>query len=129
MKKSRAGLALILVVVTALAIGYLVGRTGEMIRLAGGGIVSPRTLIDIMESLPGMRQFQISQPALDHLLVELCMQEPMEPAAVAGLSIRLRSAIAVRDLHVDIRLVDQIETPTGKAHAFVPLREPSPEGG
>jgi phenylacetate-CoA ligase len=106
-------------------IDHLVGRTGEVIRLPGGGLVSPRSLVDTVQLIAGLRRFQISQRAPDHLLVELCLREPMEPTRVEELRTRLLSQLGEKDIRLDIRFVDEIETPSDKARDFVPLQEPA----
>jgi len=89
------------------------GRSVDYIQLPSGGRVSPYTLINNVEVLPEIRQFQIVQESLDRVVVTVVPS----PEFGDGSDQRLRSVLApdLPDVTVEIRTVEGIpREPSGK---------------
>jgi len=104
------------------------GRRDDVLELADGRRVGPRTLAPRIEDLRGFRQYRVIQRAPDRFDV-LVVSEPDAPA-----NLDQRIAAVLRDVlgrvSVDVHRVPQIElSRRGKLRKIVGLAPPSFVGG
>jgi phenylacetate-CoA ligase len=82
------------------------GRTVDFFRLAGGARVAPYTLTCAIESVQGMRQYQIVQEAPDRVAVKVVPGPEFDDAARSDIADRLRPVLP--GVHVEVRVAEAI---------------------
>lgn len=82
------------------------GRSVDYIELEDGAVVPPYDLTCAIEDVPGMRQYQIVQHALDRLEVVVVPRREFDDASRAQIRERLRPVL--RGLTAEVRVVEEI---------------------
>jgi phenylacetate-CoA ligase len=82
------------------------GRTVDYFRLPGGALVAPYTLTCAIESVRGMRQYQIVQEALDRVRVMVVPGPEFDEDAQRDITNLLRPVLA--GAHVEVRVTEAI---------------------
>jgi phenylacetate-CoA ligase len=92
-----------------------VGRTVDHVSLPAGGEVSPYTLTCSVENVPGLRQYQIVQEAIDRVVVRVIPDGELDPRAREALAQALRPSLPGIDVRV--KLVQRLPPEaSGKFH-------------
>jgi phenylacetate-CoA ligase len=96
----------------------VVGRQTDFIVAADGRIMHALAVIYILRAMPGVEQFKIIQPAIDHLQVQIVAGPQWHEGAirqiVEGLQARLGAS-----LRVDLGMVDAIAPEASGKHRYV----------
>jgi len=74
-------------------------------------------VIYVLREVPGLREFQVVQEALNHIRVRVVPQGDMSPAARAGIASRI-GALFEGDARVEVELADSVASASGK-HRYV----------
>ncbi len=98
------------------AIQKVEGRRLDFLTMPDGGVLSPFALQRAIQDVPGVKRFQIEQPAPDALLVRL-EQAPAADASYA-VSAALRG-IVPGEVFIRVETVDSMPLPPGGKHRYI----------
>lgn len=100
------------------------GRERDMLRLPSGKLLSPMGLHLVLEGLPKIEQFRFIQESVNHLVLQLVMQQHLPPHTRSQLQARLLAHLQ-EPVQVDIHLVDSIRDDARKFNTFISKLPPA----
>jgi len=105
--------------------GYLIkaieGRCDDSIRLSGNKLISPRILVPIIESIPGVSEFQVVQEKENEIIVYIVKMEGYNDSILFQAVDREFKKILGNDvLLINTRIVENIpRAPSGKLRSVI----------
>lgn len=98
------------------------GRDDDLVRLPGGSVAHPLSLLAVLQKIPGVIQVQLVQEELRRFLVKAACAEGAEWQAIAAqLDVAMRSALGA-DILLRLEPCERIEPgPSGKVRAVISL--------
>ncbi|MGH9671774.1 MAG: hypothetical protein ACRD44_01210 [Bryobacteraceae bacterium] len=99
-------------------IGKLLGREGDVVRLADGRVLASFVLAYSLRNLPGIDQFRITQETLDRFTVVLASRRPWAEHEIDGVRLSIRQALS-GNVEVEVRIVESLPVEPGKFRAFI----------
>lgn len=97
-----------------------IGRTRDMIKLPSGSARTPNGISHIMRDLENIRQYQIVQHRIDHLVVNLVVHENVSGSFIETLKQKILAFLA-EPVKIEIMIVDAIDQQGKKNRDFISL--------
>jgi phenylacetate-CoA ligase len=105
-------------------IGKIRGRTADFLPLPGGRILSPYHLSLAVDSVPGVRRYQIIQTALDHVRILYVRMEGASEETGASIAAKCRECLPP-EVVIETRTVADIPITAAGKHRLVQAFHPS----
>ncbi len=104
------------------------GRTVDMIRTPGGGLIHGEVFSHLVRESAGIRRFQVVQETLERVVVKIVREEGFSRERSGWLKEEMARALGPR-MRISIEIVDEIPlTPLGKLRPVVSNVAPAPDG-
>lgn len=94
-------------------LAFPLGRSDDWIHLSSGQVMHPQPVVDILEDIETIWQFQIMQQSNTHFHVSVVASPTCDREAVAQLVVRNFRRVLGESISVDLAFVDRIEHTAG----------------